>query len=1046
MLCPSCQFDNPSVMRFCGGCGQPLAAAPATAEERRHLTVMFCDLVDSTGMAERLDPEEMLDVIQRCQAAARLVVQRYDGHIAQYLGDGILVYFGYPTAHEDDASRAVRAALEILETIDRVSEEIRVDIGMPALMRIGIHAGLAVTGVIGGGDRVEHLATGSVPNTAARVQAAAEPGQCLISGDVLALLDAGVACTFAGTRQLKGIAKPTDLYLVEGLKTAPAAAQAERTAFVGREEELARLLSAHEAVRAGEGRLVLLSGEAGMGKSRLGRELVSRVADAASTLVYRCAAYQRNTPFAPLLEALPRQLGLRVRPTDAGFREAVRDCLAVVGLNDALDTDLMVEFLSTERAHAMQASPVVKRRETRRLLAELILRLAEQRHRLVVFEDLHWADPSSLDVVDQLGLGLAMRPALVICSHRPGFEHSWPEVERLERLTLAPFTQEAARAFVEGHRGTLSDALVAQILDRSDGVPLFLEELSRAVREAGADVAGGEQVPISLRDSLMSRLDSLGSHKEPVQIGALIGRRFDRPLLEAVSGRSAEVIEESIARAVAADLILPLGGSQTRFVFRHALIQEIAYDSLLRQTRRRLHGAVADALAGASDRQVDLYALHLDRAERYEEAAQAYYDAGRHSSRRSAYVEAQLAYDRALDMLGHTPATQEVRDLRFALLLANTQLLTILRSYSDDTLAATYEQARNMLDAGEVQVDPFEFYVGYWGLKAVRCEVDAAGDAAAVLAQLAEASAHPRRPRVATFTQGCNAFYLGEIDRARNLLERAVTRDVEDESVVAGDVLYIANLVLAWSDALHGDVVASTNLLSQALEAAQRSDDPFVVVQTLCYACAVHEDIGSPLQRVMDMATSALELSERYGFSEWLSYARMHRAYVSACQGDLAALGDLEEIVEGLYDGNSDNSWAHSLYTLAEAQLKCGNMQAALESIERAIAVCEKRVGRYIEPDCHRIRGELLILLGRQEEGVQSLQRSLALARRDGAHYLAMRALCSLIDHAPAADKQGFRDALGAVLANNIRGETPHIQAARSRLQVGAETALRSLA
>ncbi len=562
MLCPSCQFDNPSVMRFCGGCGQPLAAVPAAAEERRHLTVMFCDLVDSTGMAERLDPEEMLDVIQRCQAAARLVVQRYDGHIAQYLGDGILVYFGYPTAHEDDASRAVRAALDILETIDRVSEEIRVDIGIPALMRIGVHAGLAVTGVIGGGDRVEHLATGSVPNTAARVQAAAEPGQCLISGDVQALLDSGIACTFAGTRQLKGIAKPTDLYLVEGLKAVPSATVGEeRTAFVGREEELARLLSAHEGARAGEGRLVLLSGEAGMGKSRLGRELVSRVAEASTTLVYRCAAYQRNTPFAPLLEALPRQLGLRLRPADTGFREAVHDCLAMLGLNAPLDTDLMVEFLSTERAHAMQASPVVKRRETRRLLAELILRLAEQHHRLVVFEDLHWADPSSLDVVDQLTLGLANHPALVLCSHRPGFEHAWSEVERLETLTLTPFTQEAARAFVEGHRGTLSDTVVAQILDRSDGVPLFLEELSRAVQEAGTDAAGGEQVPISLRDSLMARLDSLGSHKEPVQIGALIGRRFDRPLLEAVSGRSPEVIDESIARAIAADLILPLGNS-----------------------------------------------------------------------------------------------------------------------------------------------------------------------------------------------------------------------------------------------------------------------------------------------------------------------------------------------------------------------------------------------------------------------------------------------------------------------------------------------------
>jgi tetratricopeptide (TPR) repeat protein len=196
----------------------------------------------------------------------------------------------------------------------------------------------------------------------------------------------------------------------------------------------------------------------------------------------------------------------------------------------------------------------------------------------------------------------------------------------------------------------------------------------------------------------------------------------------------------------------------------------------------------------------------------------------------------------------------------------------------------------------------------------------------------------------------------------------------------------------------------------------------------------------------MDMANSALELSERYGFNEWLGYARMHRAYVLACQGDLAALKDLEGIVEDLYDGNSDNSWAHSLYTLAEAQLKCGNMHAALASAERAIAVCEKRVGRYIEPDCHRMRGELLILLGRQEAGIESLQRSLALARRDGAHYLTMRTLCSLIDHAPAADKPGFREALGAVLAQNIRGETPHIQAARSRLQLDSDSALRSFA
>ncbi|MCP5181339.1 MAG: AAA family ATPase [Pseudomonadales bacterium] len=995
MICSTCNFDNPVSMKFCGGCGARIEVR-SLQEERRHLTVMFCDLLESTVMAQRLDPEDMLHVVRAFQSAARQAVEQYDGHVAQYLGDGLLIYFGYPTAHEDDATRAMHAGLEILSALSELSERMQRERGVSIDGRIGVHSGLAVT---------ERFATGSVPNTAARIQSQAQAGELLISADVHALLDSSIDCELAGAYPLRGLSGRTVLFRVKGLAPVPTHEFLERSAFVGRGAELHGLLDAYGRANQGSGRTLYLRAEAGIGKSRLVRELAASLGGLAETVTCRCAAYQQHTPYYPILDALSR----------------------APELGQEQDDTLLADFLAQKALTA--PTDRRQRRDTISAVARSLLRYAGNRNRLLIFEDLHWADPSSLEVIQEVAALAKASSTLVLATFRPSFAPTWPTPAE-DVINLKPLTADEAMAFLQENHNQLAPSARQSIVQRSDGVPLFLEELCVCLRD------DTDKVPLTLRDALTARLDALREHREVVQIAALIGRRFTLQMIADAGVVTLPVIRQSIAAAEQQGLVVKLAThGEGVFAFRHALIQETAYDTILRQRRKQLHGEVAARMRASHSEDHALMALHAERAEQFTDAVHAYRNASKASHQRGAYVEALHFQDRALELLGMVAASPENRRERFSLLLTRAHLATVLFGYTDEEVVRSFEQARALLDAGDIEADPFRFYRGYWGLHASRSDIDRATVAANVLSELAERSKNRLDQQFAVTAHAGNAFYNGKLEEASRLFNSVLGSDAEAVAREMGMGLVVAHLSLAWCSSLRGDVDRATSILDNVRRAAINDDAQFLLAHCLCFSCAIFEDIGKPMVELKETADTAEAVCSKQGFGEWLGYARMHAAYALAREGDAQGLRDMERLVAELYNGRGENSWAHSLMTLAEVQLLHGDAKSALHTIEQALRICRDRVGRYAEADCHRVHAEILLNMKQGTKARAALARAAATARADGAYYPLMRTLTRWLQIEP---QNGLEAQLDDVLNKHIHGVTRHVQDARALLSAEA--------
>jgi class 3 adenylate cyclase len=647
--CPSCGAENLPRAKFCGECATPLTAQAVSASsmlggmesapavlpsaqrterrgpeaERRQLTVMFCDLVGSTPLAERLDPEELRSVILAYQDACAEVICHFDGYLARYVGDGLLVYFGYPVAHDNDTQRAVQAGLGIVTALQplntRLQQTVPVLQELPLQVRVGIHTGLVVVGDMGGsGFRDPKAIVGETPNLAARLQGIAAPDTVVISAITAELIQGLFTFQALGPQPLKGVSVPMEAYRVlaegEAQSRFEVAVRIGLIPLVGREGELGLLRQRCEQAKAGAGQAVLLSGEPGIGKSRLLQELTEQLGPEGPTRIeFRCSPYHQHSALYPIIDHLQRLLQFARADSPATKLEKLQHMLSHYRFPQADTMPLLAALLSLPHPEGylpLTISPQQQKEKTQAALVAWLIEEAEQNTVYTTCEDVHWADPSTLEVLTLVVDQAPTARLYVVLTFRPEFAPTWGNRSHLSQLALSRLGRSQVEAMVERLTGgkTLPPAVMRQIVAKTDGVPLFVEELTKTVMESGLVTAVNDHyelsgplpllaIPSTLHDSLMARLDRLSTVRKIAQLGAAIGREFSYELLQAVSLLDEGTLQQGLKQLVEAELVYQRGlVPQARYLFKHALIQDTAYQSLLKSTRQQYHQQIAQAI------------------------------------------------------------------------------------------------------------------------------------------------------------------------------------------------------------------------------------------------------------------------------------------------------------------------------------------------------------------------------------------------------------------------------------------------------------------
>ena len=778
----------------------PVAPQPQDSAERRQVSVMFADLVGSTALSARMDPEDLREIISAYQRCVTETVRRLGGFVAKYMGDGVLVYFGYPQAHEDDAERAVRAGLELIAAVSALKAPVSLQ------TRVGIATGLVVVGdLIGSGEAQERGIVGETPNLAARLQGIAEPNTVVIAEGTRRLLGNLFELEDLGAKDLKGIAGPVRAWAalrassVEG--RFEALHTAGLTALVGREEELELLLRRWSKAKSGEGQVVLVSGEAGIGKSRLTAALLERLSGEAHTrLRYFCSPQHTDSAFYPIIGQMERAAGLAHDDKPQAKLDKLDAVLAQTSTSPA-NAALLAEMLSLPndgRYPALELAPDQRRQRTLEALTSQLAELARRQPVLMIFEDAHWTDPTSLEVIGRTVDRIKTLPVLLVVTFRPEFNAPWVGQSHVTSLTLNRLGEREAAAIVArlaGNKALPADVL-AEIVERTDGIPLFVEEMTKAVLEAESEgaawrtVAAGPSsalaVPASLHASLMARLDRLGPAKEVAQIGSAIGREFSHAVLASVARKPEAELGSALDRLIAAGLLFRQGmPPHASYLFKHALVQDAAYGTLLREPRRALHARIAETLesqfAETAESRPEILAHHCTEAGLIEKAAGLWGKAGQRSLDRSALVEAAAQLTRALEQIATLPGTPALRREQIKLQVALITPLMHVKGYAATEPKAAAERARLLIEQAEALGEPaedplllFSVLYAFWVPTIVAFNGDVMCDLAAQFLALAEKQKATVPLMIGHRLMGSSLVSTGDIAAGRAHLDQAI--------------------------------------------------------------------------------------------------------------------------------------------------------------------------------------------------------------------------------------------------------------------------------
>ncbi len=1008
--------------------GQGLTWTTGHHGERRQLTMFFCDLVGSTTLASKFDPEEWREIMGAYYDTCGKVIARFDGHIAQYLGDGLLVYFGYPRAHEDDAQRAVRAGLGIIEAIGQLNTVLSERYGVSLDVRIGCHTGLVVVGDEVGGTGHDDMVLGDTPNIAARLEGIAEPNTLVIGALTHQLLDGLFACKSLGTPPLKGVSAALEVHRVLYESTARTRLEALGTTgltpLVGRTTELQLLEERWSQVVNGRGHVVLVSGEAGIGKSRLVRALTEHAAEQNAWLTpCRASPYHQDTALYPFIDLFERVV-LRSEPPE-GPADKVRKLegfLVQNGLSlvDAMPPLCALLSIPPPAEYAVEdLPPDQQKRRTMDALQTILFQRAAQQPVLFVVEDLHWVDPTTAELLTVLVERVHTAPILAVLTYRPDFDSPWSKSSNVTEVDLSRLVPSEAAELTRGvaHGKPLPDTIVEEVVSKTDGVPLFVEELTKMLLESGLLAEQADRytltgplpplaIPNTLHDSLMARLDRLSAVKGLAQLGAAIGREFTYPLLRAVAPWDERALREGLTQLVAAEFLHEQGTlPNATYRFKHALIQDAAYQSLLKSTRQQHHQRIANTMEssfpeiGAS--QPELLAHHYTEAGLTEQAIPYWEAAGRRALRRSANHEAANHANRGLELLATLPETPSSAERELSLLLVLGPSLSFVEG--PQSVEHIYARAREL--ARDVGSTP-ELFPALSGLayaQIVRGHLPQARALADEFLELAEPQQDALILAAGHSMLAYAAWWQGDFTDVRDhsRLGLGLYKPDQHRSGIAAynqNPGIICGYLTALSDWVLGYPTQASQAMEQTVAHARELEHPYSLGLTLLFSAQLFQLRREP-GPARGRADEAIAVSVENGLHAVELWCLLPRGWAAVQQGDAhAGIADIREAMDRRRAAGIDAVWPWFLALLADAHGALGRFEDGFRALEEALQWVQRNDERLYAAEVHRIMGELLL---RQptpdpEQAHRCFEQALTIARREQAKSWELRAATSM--------------------------------------------------
>ena len=1014
----------------------------AEGAERRRITVMFIDLVGSTTLQSRLDPEDMAEVIRAYQDVCAGVITRFGGHVAKYMGDGVLAYFGWPAAHEDEVAQAVRAGLAIVDSVSDLEAD-----GTALESRVGLASGLVVVGdLVGEEESQERAVVGETPNLAARLQGEAQPNHVVISEETRSLLGRDFQVTDLGESELKGMDGLTRIFSVEGEQVIESRFEATHESLlpiVGREHELALVMDRWHLTTSGQGQGVLLVGEAGIGKSRTTRAVLDALADEPHVQIrYQCSPNHMDSALWPVVRQLT--FASQITPDDdPEVRRKKLSSVMVQSVDNADDARFMARLLGVDEddTEGDVLDPAVQRVRTLEALVSQLLVLSKGEPALVVLEDAHWSDPTTLELIERILGAIERARVMVLITSRPDQQPRFDAFPHMSRVALNRLGRDGVEQIVRelNPDSQLAPELIDEIITKTDGVPLFAEELTKTVLETG-----GTEVPATLHDSLMARLDRIGEVKEIAQVAACIGREFDYRLLTSIVDQSNSELQQGLEKLGNAVLVFRRGTPpDAHYTFKHALLRDIAYESLLKSRRRDTHSLIADALEtqllDTTDTEPEVVAYHLGAAQQPKRAIPYWEMAGRRSVENSANTEAVGHLNEALRAADHLDASEETDRIRLGIYAELGGPLISTKGYNGSETVAVFQHFQRLvkkLDADELM---FPALYQQWLAPIISGEAEKALAVAHEFEALADGRPDDALTLMGQRILGISQFEIGEHVKAIKTLtnverlyrpedhEELRFRFGQDPFAAAMSFRGVAHVATGQFKLALADVAAAAKRAHDVNHANTVGYTGAIGSQTVFWAL-------NDLSRVNEAADKTIEVSERYGMVLWRGYSKVFRGWSSVHEGETAS--GFRMIDDGFVDLRASRTGLHIRHCMAmhaEALCVAGRIEEGLEVIEQAFAATPDE--RWEEPEMHRVKGNLLIASGRVAEGMDALATSLDIARDSGADGFALRTAVSLTQ-AP----NGTPDALRGILARTTGGQnTPLVHRAFGLLESSGE-------